>query len=119
MAGKHLSRGSGVVVALGVLASTVVLAGACLVTVDVLRWADRTQVAADLAALAAMDVSAGLVPGRPCVIAREIGRDHGVQLVSCEVEVGRARVIAMINRRGVVIEKRSQAGFVRGGVWTD
>ena len=115
----HPTRGSGVVVALGVLASTVVLAGVCLVAVDVLRWADRTQVAADLAALAAMDVSAGLVPGRPCVIAREIGRQHGVQVVLCEVESSRARVIAMTNRRGLVIEKRAQAGFVRGGVWSD
>ncbi|AVG23390.1 fimbriae protein TadE/F [Pontimonas salivibrio] len=113
------TRGSGVVVALGVIAALVIAGSAALMVVDLLRFGEKVQHAANLSALAASDVAMGVIPGRPCVVAREIGRSQGIRVSSCEVTGSLVRVYATTTRHGLSITKRAAAGPISGGVWPD
>lgn len=111
------TRGSGVVLALGVIAMVVIAGTAAGVAVDVVRCGQKVQHAANLSALAASDVATGVVAGRPCVVAREIARAQGIRLSSCEVAGSTARVYATTTRHGFSIVKRAAAGPLPEEVW--
>lgn len=112
------SRGSGVVLAMALMAVTVIVGGGALLVVDAVRTADRAQSVANLTALAASDVAIGVVSGRPCVVARQIAREHNMQLQSCEVSGSRATVSVSLRHHGVTIEKRAAAKPRATGVWS-
>jgi secretion/DNA translocation related TadE-like protein len=108
-------RGSATVIT---LALTLFLASALLAMISagaLIQRASQLQSAADLAALAASDVSRGVVAGQPCSLARAILREAGFSLVSCELEEGRARVVAGASMGGVPLTARAHAGVIDGG----
>lgn len=111
------TRGSGVVLALGVIAVLVISGTAAWVVVDALRVSQKVQHVANLSALAASDVAMGVVSGRPCVVAREIGRSQAIRVSFCEVTGSTARVHATTTRHGLAMTKRAAAGPIAGGVW--
>ena len=110
-------RGSGVVLAVGLMAVAVLLGGVAVATVDLLRSADRAQKVANLAALAASDVAIGVVSGRPCVVARDVAREQQMELDVCEVTGSVATVSISLKRHGVTIQKRAAASPQPTGVW--
>lgn len=105
--------------ALAVIAALVIAGSAAIVVVDLLRFGEKVQHTANLSALAASDVAIGVVAGRPCVVAREIGRSQGIRVSSCEVAGSTVRVHATTTRHGLSITKRAAAGPISGGVWPD
>lgn len=111
------TRGSGVVLALAVIGALVLMGTGAFVVVDVWRFSEKVQHAANLSALAASDVSIGVIAGRPCVVAREVARQQGIRVSDCEVAGGTARVYATTTVHGVSIVKRAAAGPTPGGVW--
>ena len=116
--GAHGQRGSGVVVAVSLMAVVVLLGGVAVTTVDLLRVADRAQRVANLAALAASDVAIGVVSGRPCVVARDVARQQQMELDACEVTGSLATVSISLRRYGVTIQKRAAASPRPSGVWS-
>ncbi len=78
-------EGAGTVLALGLVAllAVLVLAVAGVGTAVVARH--RAAAAADLAALAGADRTAGRAPGAPCPAAAVVARRNGAALVSCVV----------------------------------
>jgi len=116
---KPGERGSQTVVALGLVAALVSGGSAAMVTVDLFRWASRVQHQTNLSALAAADVSMGVVIGAPCPVARRIAADGGIRLVECVVNGRTVLVVGQARRNGFVVTKRARAGGVSGGVWQD
>ena len=110
-------RGSGAVLAVGLMAVAVLLGGVAVATVDLLRAADRAQKVANLAALAASDVAIGVVSGRPCVVARDVAREQQMELDVCELSGSVATVSISLKRHGVTIQKRAAASPQPNGVW--
>jgi secretion/DNA translocation related TadE-like protein len=86
-------RGSGSVLALGLVAAVIGVTAGGLVVVGASAAQARAAAAADLSALAAADVAVGLTPGVPCAAADEVARHNGAALDRCaqrgvEVTVG-------------------------------
>lgn len=79
-------RGSASVLAIAVLAVTLVLALACVPLYSALIERQRIAGAADAAALAAADVAIGREPGVPCVVATQIAVANRTALERCVVD---------------------------------
>ena len=77
-------RGSGSVLALGIVCAVVVVAAGGLALAGAGAAEARTAAAADLAALAAADVAAGRVGGVPCDIADAVARANDATLQECD-----------------------------------
>lgn len=78
-------QGSGTVVALGVIAALLLLAGLVhLLSASAVAAAQSAR-GADLAALAGADAARGLVAEDPCSLAGEVAAANGVVLESCAV----------------------------------
>lgn len=77
-------RGSGSVLALGIVCAVVVVAAGGLALAGAGAAGARAAAAADLAALAAADVAAGRVAGVPCEIADAVARANGATLQACD-----------------------------------
>lgn len=77
-------RGSGSVLALGILCAVVVVAAGGLALAGAGAAGARAAAAADLAALAAADVAAGRAGGVPCDIADAVARANGATLHACD-----------------------------------
>ena len=90
-------EGSGTVGVLGVLAGAAMLAGALALGAAVDARAVRVQAVADLAALAAGDVSAVAawteVGDRPCAHAGQVAAANRMELIDCSVIGSDARVV--------------------------
>ena len=81
----HLDRGSvGLVLASLTALITLFLTGLSLAH-SWIYLETRTQLFADLAALAAADTLAGIISGIPCENAREIAFGNGASLESCRI----------------------------------
>lgn len=78
-------RGSGTVVAVGIIAVLIILLGLVAVLGSVAAASNRATAAADLAALAAADTARGLNTGDPCTVAQEVTGRHEVRLEDCTV----------------------------------
>ena len=78
-------RGSGTVVAVGIIAVLVIMLGLVAVLGSVAAASIRATAAADLAALAAADTARGLNTGDPCTVAQQVAARHGVRLEACTV----------------------------------
>lgn len=83
MTRKDRERGSGTVLALGIIALLVVLLTVAVGLIGVVTANQKAARAADLAALAAADSARGLRPGNPCELAAEVARANRAQLVNC------------------------------------
>ena len=78
--------GAGGVLALAVVAATIVLAGLTLPIGAALAGKQRAVAAADAAALAAADVAVGIVAGFPCQAAASVAQANSARLAACEVD---------------------------------
>ncbi|RJN33193.1 hypothetical protein D3250_01720 [Nesterenkonia natronophila] len=78
-------RGSGTIVALGLIAALMTLLA--LVVILGAASAAKTQAgrASDLAALAAADTARGLNSGDPCTVAEQVAQRNGSMLAECTV----------------------------------
>lgn len=85
VAGFRSERGSGTVVALGIIAVLMIL----LTVISVLGAAAVAKAqavrAADLASLAAADTARGLNAGDPCTVAEQVAAKNGGVLADCTV----------------------------------
>ena len=78
-------RGSGAVLALGVLGATVSVVLAVIPASGAFVASQRVANAADAAALAAADVASGAVPGVACQLATAAASLNGAVLDGCEL----------------------------------
>ena len=103
-------RGSGSVLAVGLIAAITVLTAVLVPLYSALAERSAVGVAADAAALAAADVAVGLAPGVPCEVAARVAAANGASVVACAVDglvvtvrVGRSAV-------GVAVTATATAG---------
>jgi hypothetical protein len=93
------------------LLAVIALVGSSAIAVTSgLNQARHTQAVANQAALAASDVSRGVVPGHPCRVASALISGAGFRLLGCDVENGKARISVGGAWWGIDIEKRAHAG---------
>lgn len=103
-------RGSGGVLALGILAMLAVLTLAAVGVGSALAARQRVVAAADAAALAAADTALGIHPGIPCQVAAEVTAAHGVNLVRCDLDGVVATVAVSAEIAGVAVDASARAG---------
>jgi secretion/DNA translocation related TadE-like protein len=103
-------RGSGTILGVGMLAAVALLGGGAVAISTAVVHATHAQTVANQAALAASDVSRGLVPGYPCRVASALTTDAGFQLLQCDVVTGQARVVVGGTWWGLGVSKRAMAG---------
>lgn len=109
-------RGSGSVLVLGLVAAVVV--GVLLLAVlgGAVAARHRAQTAADLAALAAAEVSLGRRSGEPCTAARAVAVANGGRLVRCEAhEDGSVLVTVTVAPAGPVARLGTAKASARAG----
>jgi secretion/DNA translocation related TadE-like protein len=102
--------GAGGVLALAIVAMTLVCALAALGLASALAARQRVVAAADASALAAADTLLGVVPGDPCALAAEVAAARLVALADCECEGAEARVTIAATWFGLPIAGESRAG---------
>ena len=90
----------------------VILVGQLLVSVRTI------QSLADLAALAASDVSMGVVSGRPCDAARTVAKRQGNYTVDCLMNGSEASVTISAEHLGITLSRTATAGLTVHGVWS-
>ena len=103
-------RGSGTLWGLTILAVTVLVGSLAIAVTSGLNVARNGQAAANQAALAASDISRGVVPGHPCRVASSLVAGAGFRLLECDVERGKAWIVVGGQWWGIDIEKRAHAG---------
>ncbi|MCZ2401796.1 flp pilus-assembly TadE/G-like family protein [Paenarthrobacter sp. Z7-10] len=91
-------RGSGTVLAVGVICVLLSMLAALLLITQAAVAASRAATAADLAALAGADAARDLISGEPCTVAASVVAQHRAALVSCIVG-GHERDIVDISTR--------------------
>jgi secretion/DNA translocation related TadE-like protein len=79
-------RGSGTVLAVGIVGCIVGLAVVVVPLYRGLGELRQVQGAADASALAGADVAAGIAPGSPCQVAISVARAGGVVAKDCTVD---------------------------------
>lgn len=87
-------RGSGTVLALGILGATVAVVLTLIPVTGAFVASQRVANAADAAALAAADVASGAVPGVACQLAAVAASLNGAVLGDCELNGAVAAVSA-------------------------
>lgn len=102
---------------LGLTVGTIGLGLAIVVSADLLRTAEHIQRSADLTALAASDVSIGVVPGEPCSTARSVARANGAELVDCDADAGQVTVVVALTRHGIRVHKVATAAAQPHPLW--
>ena len=96
-------RGSGSVLAIGLIAALAVLTAVLVPLYSALAARSAVGTAADAAALAAADVAVGLAPGNPCEAAARVAEANAASVGACTVDglvvtvrVGRSVVGVMV-----------------------
>ncbi|MDY0914900.1 Rv3654c family TadE-like protein [Rathayibacter festucae] len=102
--------GSAAVVAVGVVAGTVLVTAAVLAGCGGVVGHQRAVAAADAAALAAADVGSGLLPGEPCGEAERVVRAMAATLAGCALEEGIATVEVVVAVGPLALPAHSRAG---------
>ena len=114
-----MEAGSAAVVVLGIIASSVSLSAVVIGVSQLLHVTQRLQSAADLASLAASDVSLGVASGQPCVIARAILERVTDYRVSCELLESDATITLSTQWWGIDLSRTSKAGPRPTPPWSD
>jgi secretion/DNA translocation related TadE-like protein len=102
--------GAGGVLAIAIVAATMLAAMAVLTLCAVLSARHRVVAAADAAALAAADAVLGVVPGAPCAWAEKVAASHRVAFVDCVVEGAEVVVSLRVDLAGLPVGASSRAG---------
>jgi len=108
--GAHADAGTGGVLALALVAATVLVALAVLTLGSALAVRQRVIAAADAGALAAADALLGVVADDPCRLAREVAAAHRVAFAGCVVEGAEVVVTMRADAAGLPIQVSSRAG---------
>lgn len=103
-------RGSGTIMGLTIFAVTVLMGASAIAVLSGLNMARHVQAVANQAALAASDISRGVVPGHPCRVASSLVSHSGFRLVGCDVTQGKAWIVVGGQWWGTPIQKRAHAG---------
>lgn len=103
-------RGAGTVLALAVIGAIVATLGLLLPLGVSLVARQRVAGAADAAALAAADVTIGLVPGVPCSVASVVAAANGATVRACRIDGSVVTVQLVITVLGVEITGTATAG---------
>lgn len=112
---RESERGSGTVLALGVIAVLLSLALATAGIVQAYAAQARVQAAADLSALAGASAwNSVAYPGDPCARAATVAEANGASVESCWVDGEDVRVIAVVLTRVLGVE-RAAHGRARAG----
>ena len=98
--------GSGVVLALGLIAMLVCLFALLQLPINELLWRAKAQVAADQGAVAAADSLRGLTTGIPCEVAALVVAQNQAQIVTCRV-VGFSVYVSVRTNPSIVAEARA------------
>ena len=102
--------GAGSVLALGIIATLVMLVATALPLYAVLATRSAVAGSADAAALAAADARVGVTGGFPCDVAADVAVANGVALASCEVDGYIATVSVERSVLGFALAARATAG---------
>lgn len=108
--GRVADRGSGSILAIGVIASVMALTLLLVPLAQVLVIKQRVVAAADAAALAAADTASGAIAGFPCAAATTAARLNGAALEGCEIDGLVATVSAVSRYLGLRITVLARAG---------
>jgi secretion/DNA translocation related TadE-like protein len=103
-------RGSGSVLAVGLLGATMAATVAVVPILVVLAVNAEVQGAADAAALAAADTASGALPGVPCEAASRTADVNGASVTECAVDGLIASITVSRVVGGLTIDARSRAG---------
>ncbi|MFT4030417.1 MAG: flp pilus-assembly TadE/G-like family protein [Protaetiibacter sp.] len=103
-------RGAGGVLAVAIVAVTVLCAVSVLGLGSALAARQRLVAAADAASLAAADALLGAVAGDPCALAAEVATAHRVALARCTTDGADARVEVRLEVLGMPVTATSRAG---------
>lgn len=108
-------RGSGSLLAIGLVAAIAVLTALLVPLYSALAVRSLVGAAADAAALAAADVAVGLAPGIPCEAAERAATAAEARLTSCTVDGLVVTVVASRDILGVAVRSAATAGPPPGG----
>jgi len=111
-------RGSGSVLALGILCAVLTLAAGAFLAVGAGAAHARAAAAADLAALAAADVVSGRAPGVPCDTAASTAEANGAGLAACDQAGVVVTVTVAVPYAGLNASVSARAGPPRGAEWS-
>lgn len=104
-------RGSGTVLAVGIIAAILILAGALLVALIAHAVHTRASVAADAAALAAANTASGRIRGDPCANAAAVAVAHEAQLTKCDSSFAETTVEVMTSAGVLQFTAHARAGL--------
>ncbi|TAL45109.1 MAG: hypothetical protein EPN91_03005 [Salinibacterium sp.] len=108
-------RGSGSVLAVGLVGALAALAVLVVPVYCTLAVRQSVAGAADASALAAADVAAGRAPGFSCETAARVASANGASLTACEVDGLIVTVTASRSILGIAVRERATAGPNWGG----
>jgi secretion/DNA translocation related TadE-like protein len=108
-------RGSATPALVGIASAFTLLAGIVLGVGSTLIVRAQLADAVDSAALAAADVSRGVVSGEPCSVAREVLHEAGAQMESCEEFEGSVVIQGRRHLGPQSVLATARAGVVDGG----
>jgi secretion/DNA translocation related TadE-like protein len=103
-------RGAASVLAIAITGAVVALTGLVVPFAAAAVASQRSENAADAAALAAADALSGAVPGSPCTVAAAVAERNGAALVSCEIAGPAASVTVAITALGFGFSTAARAG---------
>lgn len=103
-------RGAATVVAVGLVGAIVLVASVFVPALGAFVMSQRAANAADAAALAAADASAGIVTGVPCERAADLASRNGAMLASCTLDGPVADVSVHADVLGFAVSARARAG---------
>ncbi|AZZ49441.1 helicase [Rathayibacter rathayi] len=105
-------QGSAAVVAVGVVAGTILVTVAVLAGCSGVVGNQRAVAAADASALAAADVASGLLTGDPCRRAAEVAQANGAELRLCTLDgsVASVATAVAVDPLSLTFTARSRAG---------
>jgi helicase/secretion neighborhood TadE-like protein len=108
-------RGSATVALAGAALAVVILGSVALGVGTGVILRHQVGSAVDLAALAAADVSRGVIPGEPCRVARNLLHKAGIQMLLCD-EFEDSVVVQGLRTSGLhSVIATARAGVVDGG----
>jgi secretion/DNA translocation related TadE-like protein len=107
---RSRERGSGSVLAVGLLGATMAATAAFVPVLVGLSVSAQVQGAADAAALAAADTVSGALTGVPCEAATRTANVNGASIATCSLNGLIASVTVSREFVGITIEARSRAG---------
>ncbi|MFD2675508.1 Rv3654c family TadE-like protein [Gulosibacter bifidus] len=109
-------RGSGALLAIGIIGAVVALAAVLIVALAVYAAHTRASVAADAAALAAANVASGRIQGDACEVAGRVAAAHGAQLGGCKSQFLESTVTVHVDAGLLTCTATARAGLPAGAV---